>query len=71
MVTFITLNVLKIPNQLRRNNTNLKLLICKNLQIKTKIKMNNCLIENIIKILNFSCCHSLNLLIQKQLVCHV
>ena len=39
MVTFITLNLLKIPNQLDRNNRNLKLLICKNLQIKTKIKV--------------------------------
>ena len=39
MIAFINLNVLKIPNQLGRNNKNLKLLICKNLQIKTKIKV--------------------------------
>ena len=71
MVTFITLSVLQISNQLDRNNRNLKLLICKNLQIKTKIKVNNYLIENLIKNLNFSCSHSLHQLIHIKLVCHV
>ena len=39
MMSFLTLNIIKIPNQLHSNNKNLTSLIYKNLQIKTKIKV--------------------------------